>query len=336
MPPVSRFLASLAALLAFSVATGRAEACTVSASTINLGTGVSSYTVGTTSQTGSGSAGLQCDTTLALLATHYVGVTLESSTFLMTGPNSLTIPFIASFTQNGTAIPVNTFQNLSSTALLTLFSGTNSAVPIYIRTTATTALRAGTYTGTLNFRWYYSVCNVGVALCLSYDNSPSLVRPLVGAPTNWGTGVPVQVTVTLTVQNDCIINAPAAGFGSAPLASSFSAITRTIQIRCSAGTSYTVGLDDGANASGTVRRMRYTSGSTSSYLNYEIYKTTSSTERWGAVGTARRGSGTAETNPNIYDSVTTQGYTYRAAILPGQVTPPGGTYTDTVRIDVAF
>ncbi|XJJ71159.1 spore coat U domain-containing protein [Novosphingobium sp. BL-8A] len=322
-----------ATLLAFAALTDRAEACTVAAASTNLGS-VSSYSVGTTAQQGSGSAGLQCDVTLALLATHYVGVTLESSTFTLTGPGGKTIPFTPSFTQNGTAIPVGTFQNLSSTTLLTLFSGTNSAVPIYVRTTPTGALPAGTYTGVLNLRWYYSVCNVGVAVCLSYDNSPGLVRPLLGAPTTWGTGVPVQVSVTLTVLNDCIITAPAASFGSAPLASSFNPITRTILIRCSAGTAYTVGLNDGGNASGGVRRMR--SGTTSNYLSYEIYKTATSTDRWGSVGTARRGSATADSNAGTYDSVTTQGYTYRAAILSGQTTPAGGAYTDTIQIDVAF
>jgi len=335
MPPMSRLFTLFAAMLALVLLAARAEACTVSAGSANLGS-VSSYTVGTTSQQGSGSAGLQCDITLALLATHYVGLRVENSTLLLTGPGGLTIPYIPSATQNGAALPLNTFENISSTPLLSLFSGTGGTVPIYIRTTPTTALRAGDYTGSFDLRWYYSICTVGVVACITFDNSPGLVRPLLTAPTNWGTGVVARITVTLTVQNDCIINAPAAGFGSAPLVGSFNPITRTIQIRCSAGTSYTVGLDDGANASGTVRRMRYTSGSTSSYLNYEIYKTTSSTERWGSVGAARRGSGTAETNPGIYDSVTTQGYTYRAAILPGQVTPPGGTYTDTVRVDVAF
>lgn len=335
MPTVSRLLALFTAMLTCVLLSARAEACTVSAGSANLGQ-VSSYTVGTTSQQGSGSAGLQCDITLALLATHYLGLRIENTTLLLTGPGGLTIPYIPSATQNGAALPLNTFQNVSSTPLLSLFSGAGGTVPIYIRTTATTALRAGDYTGSFDLRWYYSICTVGVALCLAYDNSPGLQRPLAGAPTNWGTGVVSRITVTLTVQNDCIINAPAAGFGSAPLVGSFNPITRTIQIRCSAGTSYTVGLDDGANPSGSVRRMRFTSGTTSNYLNYEIYKTTSSTERWGSVGAARRASGTAETNPGIYDSVTTQSYTYRAAILPGQVTPPGGTYTDTVRLDVAF
>lgn len=72
------------------------------------------------------------------------------------------------------------------------------------------------------------------------------------------------------------------------------------------------------------------------YLRYELYKTATSADRWGAVGAARRSSASADTNAGIYDSTTTQGYSYRAAILPGQITPPAGSYSDTVRIDVAF
>lgn len=72
------------------------------------------------------------------------------------------------------------------------------------------------------------------------------------------------------------------------------------------------------------------------HLQYEIYKSVSSTDRWGAIGGARRGSESADSGAGIYDSVTTQGYGYRAEVLPGQVTPPSGSYSDTIRIDVAF
>ncbi|EQB07709.1 Csu type fimbrial protein [Novosphingobium lindaniclasticum] len=336
MPPLTRRLAIALALAAAALlGPGRAAACTVSAASTNLGS-ASSYTVASTSQAGSGSAGLQCDVTLALLAAHYIALRVDASTFQLTGPGGQTIPFVASLTQNGPQLPLNTLQNLSSTPLLTLLGGAGNTVPIYFRTTATPALRAGTYTGFLDLRWYYSVCSVGVVACLSYSNSPGLTRPLAGTPTVLGTGAPVRITVSLVVQNDCMITAPAATFGSAPLVGSFNPITRTILIRCSAGAAYSVGLDDGANADGNVRRMRAGTGAAASYLRYEIYKTAGSTERWGATGTARRSSASAESNPGIYDSVTSQGYTYRAAILPGQVTPPAGDYADTVRVDVAF
>jgi spore coat protein U-like protein len=332
MPALTRFTAACFALAAaIAMPEEAAAACTTSATSTNLGS-FSSYAAGTTPQQGSGSAGLQCDIVLAALAAHYVRLSVDASTFQLTGPGGQTIGYAASLTPNGTPLAVGNVLNLSSLSLVSLFAGANSSVPIYFRTTATPALRAGTYTGFVDLRWYYSVCTLGVAVCLSYSNSPGLVRPLLGEPTNWGTGAPVRVNVALTIENDCIITAPNASFGSAPLVGSFNPVTRTILIRCSAGAAYTVGLNDGNNANNGVRRMR----SGSNYLNYEIYKSASSADRWGAVGSARRTSASADTNAGIYDSVTTQGFTYRAAILPGQITPPAGAYSDTIRIDVAF
>ena len=331
MPPLTHLLRA-SALCAFAMLTAEtAQACTTMTTSTNIGS-FSSYTVAASAQQGSGSAGLQCDILLAALTTHYVGLRVEASTFVLTGPTGQTIPFSASLTPGGPPLAVGNIQNLSSLSLVSLFAGTNNAVPIYFRTAAAPALRAGTYSGFIDMRWYYSVCSLGVALCLSYSSSPGFVRPLLGPPTDYGTGVPVRVNVQLTVQNDCIITAPNVTFGSAPLVSSFNPVTRTILIRCSAGAAYTVGLNDGNNVDSGVRRMR----SGSNYLRYEIYKTTASTDRWGSVGIARRSSATADTNAGIYNSTTTQGYTYRAAILPGQSTPPAGNYIDTVQIDVAF
>ncbi len=327
---IRRALWFLAGAIALAVAPA-ARACTTANSTIAL-PAVSSYTVATTAQTGSGSAGLSCDVALAVLTAHYVRLRTETLSTVLTGPGGLTVPFVASTTAGGPSLVANSTLDLSSTAILTLFAGQNSTVPLYIRTTPTANLRAGTYTGTIGLRWYYSVCSVGIALCLNFSNSPGLVRPALGAPTVWGSGVLVTVTVQLVVENDCVINAPSLAFGTAPLVGSFSAATRTIQIRCSAGAAYSVGLNNGANALGTQRRMR----SGTNYLNYEIYKTTSTTERWGSVGTARRSSATADTNPAIYNSSTNQGYTYRAIILPGQTTPPAGSYSDTIQLDVTF
>lgn len=331
MPTVIRRLLALLALTAGMLAAQPASACTTGNSTIIL-PGVSSYTVATTAQQGSGSAGLACDVSLAVLTAHYVRLRTESLSSVLTGPGGLTVPFVASTTANGPSLVVNNTLDLSSTAILTLFAGQNSTVPLFIRTSPTANLRAGTYTGTIGLRWFYSVCSVGIAACLSFSNSPGLVRPLLGAPTNWGQGVAVTVTVELIVQNDCIINAPSVSFGTAPLISSFNPVSRTIQIRCSAGAQYSVGLNDGANSLAGVRRMR----SGTNYLSYDLYKTSTGTQRWGSVGTARRSSETADTNPQIYNSSTNQGYDYRAVILPGQTTPPPGTYTDTIQLDVTF
>ena len=331
MPKLNRRpFAALAAVFAAWAAPDAAQACTTSTANIGLGTH-SSFTVATTPQTGSGSAGLACDILLAALTTHYVGLQVDASTFRLTGLGGHQIAYTASLTPEGAALDVGVFQNLSSRSLVSLFSGTSNSIPIYIRTIATPALRAGTYSGHIDLRWYYSVCALGAAVCLGYSESPGFSRPFL-SPINWGSGTPVRVNIELHVENDCIITAPNLDFGSSPLAGSFDPVTRTILIRCSAGAAYSVGLDDGENPAGGVRRMR----SGTDHLGYEIYRTTSSSDRWGAVGGARRDSASADAGAGIYDSVTTQAFTYRAAILPGQITPPPGTYRDTIRIDVDF
>lgn len=322
-----------AAMLCLSLAFGAeaARACTLAGTTTNLGSR-SSYVVGTTAQSGSGAAGLSCDVVLAALVPYYVGFTIESSTFRLNGPDSNFINFIVSTTPGGAAVGVNSFQNLSALTLVNLFAGSNSSVPLYFRTTPKTGLRAGLYTGTMTVRWYYSVCSIAAVVCVTRSDSPGIQRPPGTFPGNWGTGNAVTLTVELTVENDCFITAPNINFNSAPVVSAFSAVSQTIQIRCSAGAAYTVGLDNGRYADNGVRRMR----SGTNHLSYDIFKSASLTDRWGNVGSARRGSGSADSNPAIYNSTTVQSFNYRAVINPNQPTPPVGNYEDKIIVDVAF
>lgn len=325
-----RWLLGLAAA-GFSFAAAPAAACTLAAASTDLGSH-SSYAVAAAPLTASGSAGLSCNVTLALLSAHYVAMQVDSASFQLTGPGGSSLAFEASLSPGGPALVTGNFVNLSSISVLSLFSGTSNSIPLYIRTAPTGALRAGNYTGSLAVRWFYSVCSLGVALCLAHSSSPGFVRPLVGPVTNWGSGAPVQIDILLVVENDCLIQAPAINFGAAPLVGSFDPVTQTIQIRCSAGAAYTVGLDDGSHPSGATRRMQ----GGGHYLAYEIYKSTTSPDRWGAVGAARRSSLAADLNPGIHDSVTLQGFTYRALIDPGQPNPPAGSYSDTLRVDIEF
>lgn len=307
--------------------------CTVATSTIDLGD-VGSYSVATTPVQFSGASGISCTTLLNLAATSYIKVKVDGSTFLLTGPGSQTIPFTLSSTAGGAALGVGSEADFSTTALLSLFAEPNNSIPLYARTTATTGLAAGTYSGTVTLRWYFSVCTVAIVACVTSSDSPGINRATLPA-SGWGAGVPVTVTITLEVLPDCKITAPNVAFGTAPLVGSFSPITQSVSVRCSKDSSYTVGLNDGVNFSGT-RRMRQ--GSTSNYLTYEIYRgSSSSAGRWGsAISGERRSSGTADTNPGIYDTTTLQGYTYNAVINPAQTTPAAGTYTDTVIVDIAF
>lgn len=329
------FLLLAAGLLPSSAAFAQTYgSCTVSTSTIALGT-ASSLVLATDSRQASGSSGFACSL-LTVLSTNYVRVRLDSSTLRLTGqglPVDASIPFVVSATANGPAIAVGTESTYVTTDLLNLFLGPGNSIPLYVRTQPTAALRAGTYTGSVVLRWYFSICSVGIGGICVPSQSPGFNRN--ANPVVWGTGVPVTVNISLTVTNDCVINAPALSFGTAPLVASFNPVSGAVFIRCSAGAAYTVGLGNGANYSGGWRRMRR--GVTGDYLRYEIYKGPSApTQRWGGVGTERRGSAGAEGFAGVYDGTTQQQFIYRAVIDPTQSTPTAGTYLDTVVVDVQF
>lgn len=59
-------------------------------------------------------------------------------------------------------------------------------------------------------------------------------------------------------------------------------------------------------------------------------------EECGGAITQRRGSASADVNAGVYDSLTNQSFTYRAAVDPAQASPPAGNYTDRIRVDVEF
>ncbi|MDG2526774.1 spore coat U domain-containing protein [Stenotrophomonas sp. HITSZ_GD] len=100
--------------------------------------------------------------------------------------------------------------------------------------------------------------------------------------------------------------------------------TTTLGLTCTNQTAWNIGLDNGANASSSTRRMRL--GSTGSYVSYELYRDSARTQRWGTtIGTdtqAGTGTGSAQT-------VTVYG-----RVPPQQ--PAAGSYTDTVTVTITY
>ena len=176
-------------------------------------------------------------------------------------------------------------------------------------------MTAGPYQVTLNFDITYSVCSVGVLnACLS------------GLQTGTkGT----SITLDMTVTNDCsAMTTPDVNFNSAPLVQSFPTVSQAIAVTCTKGSTYTIGINNGANALNNVRRM--VSGS--NYLSYDIYKE-ATTNRWGSSGSERW---TSATSSQVSADGLLRTYNYTAKDLTSQTTPPAGTYTDTLIVDVAF
>ncbi len=136
---------------------------------------------------------------------------------------------------------------------------------------------------------------------------------------------------TATVTNSCsiaIASATELNFGSTATLASAIDQTSSISLSCPGSTSWRIGLNNGANASGTQRRM--TNG-TSNYIAYELYRDSARTQRWGndtAGGTdTASGSGSGQANPTM---LTVYGR------VAAQAAQPPGAYADTVTVTLTY
>jgi spore coat protein U-like protein len=99
----------------------------------------------------------------------------------------------------------------------------------------------------------------------------------------------------------------------------------TFDVQCTNGTAYQIGLDNGLNASGGVRRMN----SGTEYLNYDLYTDSAGGTAWG---------NTVDTNTKqsqIGDG-DVQNHQVFGRVPSGQTAPTPGTYTDTVTITITY
>lgn len=317
---------ALGILLLLLVAPGAWAACTVSATNGALGS-VSSFTVNSTEQATSTSLVVQCDVVLGLLNNDTITLTYTGATVSAGSRANLKRSDNASVTDvipvrmcaqsacaSNNEIAIGGSYTWSGSTLLALLGSSRFTLPLFFRTSTGQNVSAGPYQVTLNFNVSYNVCQVGaLGLCVTAQT---------------GT-VASGLQLTMTVTNDCItLNAPNVNFGSAPLAKDFPPVSQTVSVTCTKGSSYTVGINNGSYANGTVRNM----ASGSNRLSYEIYKA-STTNRWGSVGSERWAS--AASSSASSDGLL-RTYNYTARVLPAQTTPPAGTYTDTVVVDIAF
>jgi spore coat protein U-like protein len=141
-------------------------------------------------------------------------------------------------------------------------------------------------------------------------------------------------TVSVTLQASCTMSVSAMNFGSAsaPILSNVTT-TATIGATCTSTTPYSIGLDNGQNASGTQRRMKSTSGA--AYINYGLYIDSGYTEPWSTassstgctdgVNTCVLNTGTGSNqNITIYGQV------------PPQTSPTVGSYSDSVVVTLTY
>jgi spore coat protein U-like protein len=162
---------------------------------------------------------------------------------------------------------------------------------------------------------------------LQYGYASSTSCP-VGGKTTSSSGS----TWTATVLADANVSVTSMNFGSTSLSSNIDS-TATITLQATNTTPYSIGLDNGVNASGSQRRVRL--GATSSYLNYNLYTDSARTGLWtttssttsctGGAGTCITGTGTGSNQ-----TVTVYGR------VPTQTVPTAGVFNDTVVITITF
>ncbi len=290
---------------------------------------ISSMTVRTAAQTSStANAGLSCTSALIslLVSSDHFYATVTSAQSGMVGPTGDVIGYTL-YGNNSSSYPITRgtqfdFGGSGGIAqALGLIAGPGTkTVPLYLSSITGSNVAAGLYTETLNIAWNWNYCSgIGIGgVCLGRDIGNAVAT----------------LTVSMIVTNDCQITAPNISFGSAPVISGFTAVTgQTINIACTKGSAYTVGLSDGQNPLSAGGRRRMISGN--NYLAYDIFKSAGAT-RWGSVGAARRASSTAEVNPGNGLGTGSQVFNYNAKIYSDQTTPPAGTYLDNVVLDVGF
>lgn len=270
---------------------------------------------------------LSCDSILGLLSSDRVSMRVVSASATAANRPAMsnvdnpsetqTIPLrvcgTASCT-NETETQIGKTFSWTGGALLSI-GGKGYRAPVYFRTLAGNSLSAGRYRVTIVLDIGYSVCLIGLlGICVgtSGDNL-------------------VTTQLDMTVTSDCIaINAPDVNFGSAPLASGFAPVSQAITVSCTKGSVYSVGINNGANAgTGGVRKMK----SGENTLSYDIYKGATGS-RWGSIGAERWGSAAST---GVSDDGTERRFAYTAKILTARGdTPPAGSYSDTLLVDITF
>jgi spore coat protein U-like protein len=148
---------------------------------------------------------------------------------------------------------------------------------------------------------------------------------LTAAPLCIGAQVTTAFTATANVVRGCAIATTDMNFGSYPAlpTAPTSSATSTITVTCELDDTYTIGLDDGSNSLGALRRMARVVLPVA-YLNYGLYQDAAYFQIWRDTGPTRV-SGVGTGFPQVY---TVYGQ------LPGAQVVPVGTYVDTVTVTV--
>lgn len=223
-----------------------------------------------------------------------------------------------------TGAPAPTPQNVDFEYFVLLLGATYSTtIPMHGRIPAQAGLSAGGYSnaftgGETRLDYRYSEPILGVINYPATCTSGGL----------GGASITFPFTATAPVPNRCTITSVtpmAFGTVAGRVAGNIDQ-AGTLLFNCTGRTAWTVGLDNGTHASGSVRRMRLGTTGTN-YVSYELYRDASRTQRWGA--TALTGAATG-TGTGVGQSLPIYGRVPAAQVVPA------GTYTDTVQVTITY
>jgi len=150
---------------------------------------------------------------------------------------------------------------------------------------------------------------------------------VVGAPARSATTAGV-LTVQATVVDACAVASSALAFGVIdPAVGTASRPSVGVNVTCTQGTPFAVGLGDGLNASAGQRRMRGALGA--NYIAYDLFRDSAGTQRFGDSVTTQRltgqvGLGALANSISVYGGITA-----------GQ-SAPADSYSDTVPITIYY
>ncbi|WP_253377755.1 Csu type fimbrial protein [unidentified bacterial endosymbiont] len=307
---------------------GNWAACNVSTVNASFGSVTSFALSGTGEVQTTGTLVVACDAILNLLTSDSVTLNFISATVSANSRATMKRTDNAAITDviptrlcglsgctSSSEIQTSKTYTWGGSTLLNLIGGKQYNIPLYFRTVAGQNVTAGPYQVTLNFSITYSVCSVGVLnLCLSGQQTGTTAT---------------SITVNMNVTNDCsAMTTPDVNFNSAPLVQNFPTVSQAIAVTCTKGSTYTIGINNGANSLNNVRRM--VSGGNA--MSYDIFKGATS-NRWGGSGSERWASSASS---QLSSDGLLRTYNYTAKVLTNQATPPAGTYSDTLIVDVAF
>lgn len=136
-----------------------------------------------------------------------------------------------------------------------------------------------------------------------------------------------SMNVRITITDECKVQtASDLDFGSHGVIDANVDQTSTINVQCTTGKSYNVGLSAGAGTGATVA-VRKMTGPASATIDYTIYRESTRTQLWGTTIPTDTVGGTGN---GAIQPLTVYGR------VPPQTTPPAGLYTDTVSITITY